>query len=281
MPSTISPSPTTRAALPAPPLPAADCALFLDVDGCLLEFRDDPQAVVVTPGLQALLQGLHAALGGALALVSGRGVADLDRLFGAPRWALAGLHGLDLRDADGCRRETATDPAAEKHMRAEVTALAARLEHVQLEDKQQAIALHCRRAPWQMAALREAAEALVPQLPGYELQPGNLVMEFKPAGMDKGLAVAELLRTAPFAGRRPVYVGDDLTDEHGFAVANREHGLSVRVGSREPSAARFTLPDPAAVQAWLARALAALAPPIPQGVATDADSIESPSTRQP
>lgn len=281
MPSATSPPPPTFAALPSPPLLGADCALFLDVDGCLLEFKDDPQAVTVSPALQTLLQRLHAALGGALALVSGRGVADLDRLFGAPRWALAGLHGWELRDADGRRREMLADPAAEKHMRAEVTALAARLEHVQLEDKQQAIALHCRRAPWQMTALREAAEALIGQLPGYELQPGNLVMEFKPTGMDKGLAVAELLRLQPFADRRPVYVGDDLTDEHGFAVANREQGMSVRVGSREPSAARFTLPDPAAVQAWLARALAALAPPIPQGVATDADRIESPFTRQP
>jgi trehalose 6-phosphate phosphatase len=258
----------TKAPLPAPPLLDAGCALFLDVDGCLLEFKDDPQAVIVSPALQALLLRLYAALGGALALVSGRGVADLDRLFGAPRWALAGLHGLELRDADGRRREMVTDPAAEKHMRAEVTALAARLEHVQLEDKQQAIALHCRRAPWQMTALREAAEALIPQLPGYELQPGNLVMEFKPAGMNKGLAVAELLRVAPFAGRRPVYLGDDLTDEHGFAVVNREHGFSVRVGSREPTVARFTLADPDAVQAWLARARAALAPSFPQGGST-------------
>ena len=265
MPSAIPLSPTERATLPAPPLPDAGCALFLDVDGCLLAFKDDPQAVVVPVALQTLLQQLHAALGGALALVSGRSVDDLERLFGAPAWTLAGLHGFQLRYADGHHREVTVDPAEERHMRREVTALAARLEHVQLEDKQQAMALHCRRAPWQLSVLREAAEALIPQLPGYELQPGNLVMEFKPAGMNKGLVVAELLRVAPFAGRRPVYLGDDLTDEYGFAVANREHGLSVRVGSREPTAARFTLADPAAVQDWLARALAALAPSFPQG----------------
>lgn len=256
--------------------------MFLDVDGCLLDFKDDPAAVTVPPALLTLLQQLHGELGGALALVSGRGVADLQRLFGAPPWALAGLHGYELRYPDGRHRDIAVDVAREKHMRREVTALAARLEHVQLEDKHQAIALHCRRAPWQLPALREAAEALIGQLPGYELQPGNLVMEFKPAGMNKGLAVAELMRLAPFVGRRPVYLGDDLTDEHGFAVVNHQRGISVRVGSREPTAAHFTLPSPAAVQAWLMRALEALAMSHhqgPQGASAHADSVGSPSTR--
>lgn len=282
MPTAAFPPSITPETLPAPPLLEAGCALFLDVDGCLLEFQDDPQAVVVSPALRTLLQRLHAILDGALALVSGRGVADLDRLFGAPAWALAGLHGFELRHADGRHREIATDPADAEHMRAEVTALASRLPHVQLEDKQQAIALHCRRAPAQLPALRAAAEALVRQLPGYELQPGNLVMEFKPAGMNKGLAVTELLRTAPFAGRRPVYLGDDLTDEHGFEVVNREHGISVRVGSREPTAARFTLANPAAVQNWLARGLDALAMhrQDPQEIPVHADSA-GPSSSNP
>jgi trehalose 6-phosphate phosphatase len=185
------------------------------------------------------------------------------------------LHGFELRHADGRLRELVVDPAEEKHMRNEVAALAVRLEHVQLEDKQQAIALHCRRAPWQWPALREGAEALIGQLPGYELQPGNLVMEFKPAGMNKGLAVAELLRMAPFAGRRPVYLGDDLTDEHGFEVVNRERGISVRVGSREPTAAQFTLASPVAVQAWLTRVLEALAThrQDPQETSVHADNV--------
>jgi trehalose 6-phosphate phosphatase len=280
MPTAATPSSPARPTLPPPPLLAADCALFLDVDGCLLGFQDDPRAVTVPAELQTLLQRLHAVLGGALALVSGRGVADLERLFGTPAWPLAGLHGLELRHADGRRRAIAVDPARQKRMHAEVAALAARLEHVQLEDKQQAIALHCRRAPWQWPALREAAEALIGQLPGYELQPGNLVMEFKPAGMNKGQVVAELLRMAPFAGRRPVYLGDDLTDEHGFALVNREHGISVRVGSREPTAARFTLPSPDAVHAWLAQVLETLAmhKPDPQGTSVHADSVGSPST---
>jgi len=272
-----SPKPASVSApLPAPPLPRPDqrWALFLDVDGCLLEFADDPAGVFVSPALRGLLQTLHDRLGGALALVSGRGVSDLDRLFGAPPWALAGLHGYELRHADGRRRQLAVDPADQARMRAAVQALAARLDGVQLEDKGHAMALHCRRAPQHLPALREAAEAVASDLPGYELQPGNLVMEFKPAGMDKGRAVAELLRQPPFAGRLPVYLGDDLTDEHAFAVVNDAGGTSVRVGAREPSQARFTLPSPAAVQAWLERVRDALGhgPDNAKGVSIDADN---------
>src|SRR5690606_13349993 len=130
-----------------------------------------------------------------------------------PGWTLAGLHGYELRHADGRRRGSAVDPADQARMRTQVRALAARLDGVQLEDKQYAMALHCRRSPERLPALRAAAEALAAALPGYELQPGNLVMEFKPAGVDKGRAVAELMRQPPFAGRVPVYLGDDLTDE--------------------------------------------------------------------
>lgn len=246
--------------LPAPPLPegAQRWALFLDVDGCLLDFVDDPAAVVVTPALLRLLQALHAIQGGALALVSGRSLDDLERLFGAPPWAMAGLHGLELRYADGRRSTAAIDPADEARMRREVFALAGRLDAVQLEDKRHAIALHCRRAPSRLPALREAARALAEHLPGYALQEGDYVMEFKPAGIDKGVALAELSLTAPFAGRLPVYLGDDLTDEYAFDAANRAQGVSVRVGSREPTRARFTLPSPAAVQAWLGSVLDSL-----------------------
>lgn len=247
------PSPTPGVTLPAPPRPQPTdrWALFLDVDGCLLEFADDPAAVVVSPALHALLRTLQQRLDGALALVSGRGVQDLERLFHAPPWTLAGLHGYELRHADGRRREIAVNPQDQARMRAAVQALAGRLDGVQLEDKQHAMALHCRRNPDRLPALREAAQAVAATLPGYELQPGNLVMEFKPAGMDKGRVVEELMQAPPFAGRTPVYLGDDLTDEHAFAAANRAGGISVRVGSREPSQARFTLPSPRAVHAWL------------------------------
>lgn len=249
-----------RHPLPPPPLPDAGArwAILLDVDGTLLDFADDPLSVRPGGTLLTLLHALHQALDGALALVSGRELADIDRLFNASRWAAAGLHGLQLRHADGSCRDFAVATADQARMRDATHALARRFEGVQLEDKQVAIALHCRRAPAQLPALQEAAATLMKQLPGYELQPGNLVLEFKPTGMDKGRAVLELLRRAPFAGRRPVYLGDDLTDEHAFASINSRHGLSVRIGTREPSLALFTLLGPAAAEAWLSRVLDAL-----------------------
>ncbi|MGP1664657.1 MAG: trehalose-phosphatase [Rhodanobacter sp.] len=253
-------TPSTHPPLPAPPLPCADAhwAILLDVDGTLLDFADDPRAVRVSPTLLRLLHAMHTATQGALALVSGRAIDDLDQLFEHPHWATIGLHGLQLRHANGGFRRLNVPHAQQTRMHQQAQALAARFAGVQLEDKQSAVALHCRQAPDQLDRLREAASAVAAQLPGYELQPGHEVVEFKPAGMDKGRAVTELLQRAPFMGRTPIYMGDDLTDEHAFVAVNRRHGISVRVGAREPSAAHFTLANPGATEAWLARVLRAL-----------------------
>lgn len=245
--------------LPPPPLPAdnAKWALFLDVDGTLLDFHNDPRAVAVSPALATLLHALHDALGGALALVSGRELPELDRLFKAPRWAAAGLHGLQLRRADGSFRGISVTAEQQQRMHHETTALAAQFNGVELEDKQLAVALHCRRAPEQFEPAYRAAVELISRLPGYELQPGNLVIEFKPSGMDKGKAVLELLASAPFAGRVPVYLGDDLTDEHALESVRENHGIGVLIGPPRPTHATFSLSDPAAVEAWLASVLQA------------------------
>jgi trehalose 6-phosphate phosphatase len=266
-------------ALPAPALPVGEArwALFLDVDGTLIGFHDDPQAVVIPASLLALLHKLHAALDGALALVSGRALDDLDRLFGHPRWAMAGLHGLELRRADGSFRRLTISAQEQQQMHDAAAALAARFPGVHCEDKQIAVALHCRRAPEQFESLHRAATALIDQLPGYELQPGNQVIEFKPAGMDKGRAVAELMASAPFAGRLPVYLGDDLTDEHAFDSIRKHHGIGVLIGSPRATHAAFSLPGPAAVEAWLARVLDALS----RGTSPHDDQPTERSDRQP
>lgn len=266
--------------LPTPPLPEAHdhWALLLDVDGTLLDFDDDPRAVVAPPDLLALLHDLSRVLGGAMALVSGRGLHDIDRIFGRTSdWAVVGLHGLDLRHVDGSFRRKNVTSQQNIHMRAAVKALASRFKGVQMEDKQRAIALHCRNDPQRLAMLREAAETLLPELAGYELQPGRQVLEFKPAGMDKGKAVRELLAHEPFPGLTPVYLGDDLTDEHAFRKVNLAGGISIRVGDREPSVAQYTLAGPAAAAAWLQRVLDALA----HGDQPHAGILEGTSHRQP
>ncbi len=246
--------------LPPPPLlhEAGRWAVFLDVDGTLLDFHDDPAGVVVSAPLLATVRDLHAALGGALALVSGRGLDDLDRLFGRPGWAMAGLHGLQLRGSDGRRHDQPIDTAMRARLQQRAEALLATLDGVQLEDKGAAIALHCRRTPERFDAMRDAARELAEGLPGYELQAGSLVMEIKPDSMDKGKAVEQLLHRAPFASRTPIYLGDDLTDEHAFEAVRAAGGWAIRVGDRTPTAAQFTLPHTAAVQDWLQRVLETL-----------------------
>ena len=251
---------SARLPLPAPPLPGVDdrWALFLDVDGTLLDFADRPDQVGVDARLRELLDDLHGTLDGALALVSGRSLDDLDDLFCHPRWAMAGLHGLELRGPDGRYRGVHIGAARRVLVRELAGAVAAGLPGVTLEDKGIAIALHCRTAPGRFDALRARIEALLPRLQGYEMQMGSLVIELKPEGMDKGKAVEGLLANRPFHGRIPVYVGDDLTDEHGFAAAHRQRGFSVRIGARKPSVAQYSLPEPAAARAWLFRVLYAL-----------------------
>lgn len=247
--------------LPLAPLPAGSVrwSLFLDVDGTLLGFRPDPADVCAPPALSDVLEGLHVSLGGALALVSGRALDDIDRIFGHRRWAAAGLHGLELRYADGGFRRAQSNPASLVRLRGIASDLAARFPGVSIEDKGHTVALHCSDHA-QLVALSAAARDDIHCLPDYELQPGRQVVEIKPAGADKGKAVSEILKYPPFAGSTPVYLGDDLTDEHAFSLVNRAGGISVRVGSREPTCANFTLKDPAAVESWLRRLLAALGP---------------------
>nr|WP_255494766.1 trehalose-phosphatase [Luteibacter sp. Sphag1AF] len=225
--------------------------MFLDADGTLLPFADDPDAVIVAPGLVDLLDELRSKLGGALALISGRAIANLDYLFGRPDWAAAGQHGLERRGSYGALTVEAVDPVELANLRDAAYVLAASLPGVRVEDKGFSIALHCRERPEHEQALAHLAPAIAGRFKGFELQPGSYVFEFKPRGMDKGKAVAALMSVEPFTDRVPVYLGDDLTDEHAFAAVNALGGSSVRVGTREPTVAGFTLSSPADVHAWL------------------------------
>ncbi|MDQ0011635.1 trehalose 6-phosphate phosphatase [Luteibacter jiangsuensis] len=242
-----------RDILPPPPadLVTPGTALFLDADGTLLAFADDPDGVFVPPGMLDTLDTLHRVLGGAMALVSGRAIAGLDRIFDRTAWAAAGQHGLERRDGEGHTTTIPVDTEELARLRYVVHDIASALPGVRVEDKSWSVALHCREHPEREDELDRIAPAIAARFPAFELQPGSYVYEFKPKGMDKGVAVAGFLDTPPFRGRTPVYLGDDLTDEHAFAVVNERGGASVRVGTRTPSHATFTLPSPAAVHAWL------------------------------
>jgi trehalose 6-phosphate phosphatase len=243
-------------ALPPPPPPADDWALFLDVDGCLLDLASTPDAVVVPDGLRERLEALQSRLDGALALVSGRTIATLDALFAPSRFNAVGLHGVEQRHA-GIESVAGEAPPELAGVRKAAARLAAVYDGTVVEDKGPALALHWRRAPDAEPALLAFAVHSLEQLPGYRLQHGKQVVELYPGSaddgerIDKGGAIAELLDTLPFQGRLPVFAGDDLTDESGFEVVNVHGGLSVLVGDRAPSAARHRLHDPAAVRAWL------------------------------
>ncbi|MBE0620615.1 MAG: trehalose-phosphatase [Burkholderiales bacterium] len=238
-----------------PPAARPDWAYFLDVDGTLIDIADTPEAVHVDGALLELIANLQRASAGALALVSGRALAFLDGRLGALRLPLAGQHGLERRDAAGRMWINAAPPAAKAAIKEALAPVLARHPGLLLEDKGLTLALHYRLAP-QLAAyahrlmnrLAAAADA------GLEVQRGRRVAEIKPAGVDKGSAVAAYLTEPPFAGRRPVFIGDDRNDEHGFAAVNRLDGISVKVG-KGASCARFRLQDVAAVRRWLGNAL--------------------------
>lgn len=240
---------------------APDWALFLDIDGTLLEFAEHPQAVRVDPALLRLLGALRAAAGGALALVSGRSVADVDALFAPLRLPVAGQHGTERRAADGSIH--LHRPPLEGLARAAAALVPLTSAHagLVLENKGMALALHYRRAPALRALAEREMRAIAAALgEAFELQSGKYVVEVKPGGKDKGGAIAEFLAEPPFADRRPVFVGDDLTDETGFEVVNRAGGHSVKVG-RGITRARWRLPDAAAVRRWLAEYSAAFPAP--------------------
>jgi trehalose 6-phosphate phosphatase len=235
----------------SPPTASVDWAYFLDVDGTLIDIADTPGAAFVDTELLDLIARLYQKSGGAMALVSGRSISDLEHLLGTLHLPLAGQHGLERRDAAGRLWMHAAPPEAKCTIKDALAPVLAQHPGLLLEDKGLTLALHYRQAP-QLAAY---AHRLMGQLAsdahaGLEVQPGKRVAEVKPSGIDKGTAVSEYLAESPFKGRRPVFIGDDLNDEHGFAEVNRLQGISIKVGKGK-SCARFRLPDVVAVRRWL------------------------------
>lgn len=249
---------TIGAALASPPAGhPAGYALFLDVDGTLLDIADDPDGVAITTTLIDLLAHLRRALEGALALISGRNLSTIDRFFAPHAFPAAGLHGLQVRNADGNVASVTADEVAMAELRKGVQIIAQSYPALRIEDKGGSLALHYRRAPELAATALGEARTLVATLgPAFMVQPGDHVVEIRPDGADKGQALISLMATPPFAGRVPVAIGDDLTDEHAFAAATMLGGIGVIVGERRPTRASHALAGPDAVRDWLRAVLA-------------------------
>lgn len=224
-------------------------ALFLDIDGTLLDLAPKPDDVVVPPTLSPLLDALTARFGGALALVSGRSLDGIDRLFPGGRDA-AGSHGAEWR------LEGETSVSADiwpDDLTSMIETEAKRLPGVLVEPKSRSVALHFRAAPEHSAALRAVAEAAMrAAAQPLRLLEGKMVIELILAGMTKGSAIKRFMACPPYAGRRPVFIGDDVTDESGFVAVNEMGGLSIHVGDDPATAARFRFPSPASLRHWLA-----------------------------
>lgn len=237
-----------------------DWALFLDVDGTLVELADRPENIQVDPGLSALLKALAAALDNAVALVSGRQLGVLDGLLDIGPLAAAGLHGVEWRmpgESDRPRVQT-VDQTFLDRFRHKLQTLAEQHPELQIEDKRLSLAVHYRQAPHLQARVERLLQEAMAQIQAdsdaarndFHLMRGHMVVEIKSRRASKGHALREFMRRAPFNGRVPVFAGDDVTDEDGFAVVNEMGGLSVKIGNGD-TRARYRLAAPADVRAWL------------------------------
>ena len=251
---------TTRDARVVLPQADARWAVFVDVDGCLVDFQNKPEDVRIPSSLLSVLDQLHGVLGGALAVVSGRTLDDLDRLFAPLQLPCAGQYGFERRSADGVvHGAPLPDSALIERARRASRELAQRLPGLRLEDKVVSFALHYREAPGLAAAVEQEAHAIATTLEGaYEVQEGAMVRELKPVTSNKGMAVNLFRREAPFRDRLPVFLGDDIADESAFAVVNAVGGISVCIGCARPTRANYLLPAPTDARAWLTQLLETL-----------------------
>jgi trehalose 6-phosphate phosphatase len=226
--------------------------LFLDVDGTLIELSDSPLDTHADPGLKTLLGNVAERLGGALALVSGRSIEYLDALFAPLRLPAAGLHGVERRKASGVMHGASFVDAQLDRARTALAALVTAHPGTLLEDKGRTIAVHFRMAPNSEAAVLEAVRASAAQMgSNYHVQGGNMMSEIKPRGFSKAAAIKAFMQEPPFSGRKPVFAGDDLTDQDGFKTVEDQGGISVAVGDRVHG--QFRLENAAAVRGWLER----------------------------
>lgn len=237
-------------ALPAPPDSLIEgAALFLDFDGTLVQLAETPGAIRVSPGLVPMLARLRERLDGRLAIISGRSLDDLKRHVPLHDIAFSGSHGLELQLADGTKLPLSV-PLGLDHVQDAVRRFAAEIEGLLVEEKPVGIALHYRLAPQHEEAVLTFMSSLA-EAHHFLLQHGKMVVELRPDGANKGDALTAFMTEPEFAGAVPLFVGDDLTDEHAFAAAAALGGAGVLVGRARETAAAYRLDSVAAVGRWL------------------------------
>ncbi|MET2828405.1 trehalose-phosphatase [Mesorhizobium shangrilense] len=238
--------------LPPPQVPDANWALFLDIDGTLLEHAEHPDAVVVGERLRTLLVELETKLDGALAFITGRSISVADRLFKPLRLRAAGLYGLEHRLEMNGPVLAASEPA-------DIAALAQEIEaelgvaNVYVERKGPILAIHTRAAPHLLPRATQLVEEALKHLPkGYRVLAGNAGVELMPLQAAKGAAIRRFMDLPAFVGKQPIFLGDDTSDEPGFDTVNEMGGLSVRIGPPRQTSARYALSSVDQALAWLA-----------------------------
>jgi trehalose 6-phosphate phosphatase len=231
-----------------------DCAVLLDIDGTLLDLAPTPREVWVPPGLAKTLSQLHERTSGALALVSGRSLNDIDLIFAPEQFPAVGGHGAEMRVSIDSEAVAVHAPPMDKELKRRLAAIAKLSPGILLEDKGYSLALHYRLAPHAEKAIYEAVSLIRADLPNapIEVLPGKCVCEIKHSGFTKATGVRELMTHAPFRGRRPFFIGDDVTDESVFAIMPDFGGLAFSVGRRAQGVAGH-FDEPRDVRAWLAR----------------------------
>lgn len=230
----------------------ARTAFFFDFDGTLAEIVDDPAAVSIGAEVLDALATLRDAAGGALAVISGREISALDRFLAPLELPLGGAHGSERRNARGEVESVGIDAGVLAGMVAELQAFARGKDGLIVEPKRTSVALHYRRNPALEEDCRAVARGLAEKTQDTTLLEGKMVVELKLSGRTKGDLIAAFMDEPPFAGRRPIFFGDDVTDEDGFRALPRWGGIGVKIGDGE-TAAQCRMRDPAELHDWLAR----------------------------
>jgi len=232
----------------------SESAILLDIDGTLLDLAPTPREVWVPPGLAETLNRLYDKTAGALALVSGRSLNDIDLIFAPEQFPAVGGHGAEMRISADSEAVATHAPPMDKELKRRLAAIAKLSPGILLEDKGYSLALHYRLAPHAEKAIYAAVSLIRADLPNapIEVLPGKCVCEIKQSGFDKATGVRELMTHEPFRGRRPIFIGDDVTDESVFAIMPDLGGIAFSVGRRAQGVAGH-FDEPRDVRAWLAR----------------------------